>query len=454
MTGTPISNKPRAVRAAAILALGVATACADEVNLDGGRRVTGTIAAIQADGTTTLQSPIAAQPLRLRGDAVRSVTLTPPAARPPGTRPHALILRNDDVIPCEVAAMDDTKVSIHSAALGDLAVPREAIRAIRFGLHSSKVVLDPADAFKNWAASEAWKITPDSATSSAVGNTSLAKLKLPQRFILRCRIEWQGYPNLRLHFADNRLEASGQADRYFLTFNQAGLELKRQCSSGRAYHSLAVIPKTPDTFVGSPSSTPGFDLEIRVDRPARTLQLSINGELQDTYTDPADAAPADNGLMLLSSSTGNNRNIVRNLSVIEWSPGNESPAADIPAAGDADMISVLNAPDTMSGVAQSIRVEDGKPAVVFQSPHSDQPIVVTNTALLTFRKPAAQDQAAGGPLAIELAGNGKLTTRSCTLDPDTISADHPLLGTLKLQRAEIRTISRATQQPAAPDTNP
>jgi hypothetical protein len=425
-----------------------AASSADEVNLVGGRRVTGTVTAIHPDGATTLRTSFAKAPLVLRADAVLSINLTAPDNQNPAARPHALILRNDDVIPCEVVGMDAEQVRIHAAALGELSVPRDAVRAIRFGLRTSKSILAPPEAYKNWAASEAWKATDTSLTSSAVGNTSRDKLKLPPRFVLRCRLEWQGYPNLRFQFADNHLEATGRADRYFLTFNHAGLELKRQCSSGRTYHSLAPIPKSPDSFGGT-GNTSGFDLEIRVDRPARSIQLLINGESQGTFRDPADEAPSGNGLMLLSYASGTNRNIIRNLEINEWLPGTESPATGLPAPADADTISVHNAPDTMSGTAQSIRIEDGKPAVVFQSPHAEQPLVVTNTALLCLRKPA-QDKPGDGNLAIELAGNGKLTARACSLAEATTTAEHPLLGQLKLQRSEIRAISRATPQPADP----
>lgn len=447
MTGIPISNRFLAGFAALCAAL-PAAAGADEVRLDGGRRVTGTVTAIQPDGATTLRTAFAKAPLVLRADSVRSIALAAPDKQEPAVRPHALILHNNDVIPCEVTGMDADRVHIRSAALGELDVPRDVLRAIRFGLRSSKSIVAPPDAYKDWAASEAWKATDTSLTSSAVGNTSLDKLKLPPRFLLRCRIEWQGYPNLRFHFADNHLEASGRADRYFVTFNHAGLELKRQCSNGRTYHSLAAIAKSPDTFGGT-GNTSGFDLEIRVDRPARSLQLLINGESQGTFRDPADEAPSGNGLMLLSYASGTNRNILRNLELAEWSPGNESPATGLPEPGDADTISVYNAPDTMSGAARSIRIEDGKPAVIFQSPHAEQPLVVTNTSLLCFRKPA-QQPADDGKLAIELAGNGRLTARACSLDETATTAEHSLLGRLKLERAEIRAISRAAAQPADP----
>ena len=428
------------------------TATADEVTLDGGRRVTGSVSAVLTDGTTTLETAFAKSPLTLRGEMVRTINLTPPADPTPAKNPHALILRNNDVVPCEITAMDADKVTFHSAALGELSAPRDVIRAIRFGLRSSHSVLAPPQSYKNWAASEVWKGTDDSLISSGDGHTSLAGLKLPNRFILRFRLEWQGMPNFLFHFADNHLETSGQADRYFLTFNQAGLEIKRQCSNGRPYFSLASIPKPPDSFT-SPGNTTGFDLEIRVDRPGRSLQLAINGELQGTYRDSAETPPNGNGLMLFSRASGPNHNILRNLEISEWSPDTDNPAANLPEPADTDSISVHNAPDTMSGVAQSIRLDNGKPAVVFQSPHAEKPLVVTNAALLTLHKPA-QDKPGDGPLSIGLAANGKLTARTCTVDAAVIAVEHPLLGSLKLNRGAIRSISRATPPPATPRKKP
>ena len=105
-------------------ALALAAAPADEIQLDGGRRVTGNIDTILPDGTVTIQAAFAKTPLTLRGDAVRAVLLGIPGKTPAGDKPtQAVILHNGDILPGEILAMDQTAVSFRSPATGDLTIP-------------------------------------------------------------------------------------------------------------------------------------------------------------------------------------------------------------------------------------------------------------------------------------------------------------------------------------------
>jgi len=426
--------------------IATAVARADLVQIGDDHRIAGTITAIDKDGRVTLKSELSGQPLLIRPGPITRVVFESDADPPTDSPDQQIELDNGDRMPCRVLSMDDETVRISTWFAGELRVPRAHVTALHFGVTDPALIFGGKQVLDGWTKSEAWSITEEGMfVSGGVGRTAHKLKDLPARFIVRFRYEWKGSPNLRFYFADNLLD-QGTADRYFLTINSAGMELKRQSTSGRTNHSLAVDHRRPKEI-----SADGMDIEIRVDRKERVLQLLINGDMIDRFIDPVDRVPKGNGLMIESSASGNSANFVKGLEVLEWTDSPENRRSK--NTGDPDKDTVLDRQgEHFSGTAQAISGPASKPEIVFRHPHAAEPLKVPldQAAALFFRQTggAAGDQPA--PLVLTLADNGLLALESCTVDDQTVLCKHPLLGEMKIDRRAIRGLSR--NQPKTPES--
>jgi len=238
----------------------------------------------------------------------------------------------------------------------------------------------------------------------------------------------------------------GTADRYFLTVNSAGMELKRQSTSGRTNHSLAQDHRRPKEI-----SANGMDIEIRVDREDRVLQLLINGDVVDRCIDPVKKVPQGNGLMIESSASGSSANFVSGLEVLEWTDKPQNRRTK--NAGDPDKDTVLDRQgEHFSGIAEAISGPAANPEIVFRHPHAAEPLKVPldQAAALFFRATDGAGDEQPHPLALALTDDGSLTLETCRIDNKAARCNHPLLGELKIDRRAIRGLSR--KQPKKPES--
>lgn len=438
---------PAAALALAATAL-AGPARADRVLLAGDHLLTGRVTAVD-DGRVTLLGELSAEPLVVQPAALRSVTFAP--AAPPGqTAPDQQVqLHNGDVIPCRIESMDDRTIRAATWFAGLLEIPRRHVAALQLGVSEPAVVLAPRDALHGWSESEAWTVDEaEQAINSSDTGRIMRRLDpgLPARFILRFRYEWKGNPGLRFYFADD-LPAEGAADRYFLTINTAGMELKRQSTQGRTNHSLASDPRRPNEV-----SPQGMDIELRVDRKQREplIHLLVNGDLVGRFVDPVGRAPAGSGLMIESSSGNNSQNIIRQLQVLEWS----GEAVTRPRRNDDEdpfLDTVCDRQgERFSGTAERIADENGRRVIVFRHPHAADPLRVPldQAACLWLRVPADATPAAAPPLTLALTGNGSLQLDSCRIDEQSATCAHPLLGALTIDRRAVAALE--TRRPPNP----
>jgi hypothetical protein len=436
---------PDAITRLAIATLLTTTiARGDLVELGDDDRIAGEVTTIGEDGRVTLKSELSDQPLLVRPEKITRVVFESEAEPPAGSPDQQVELDNGDRVPCQILSMDDEAVRIKTWFAGELRVPRAHVAALHFGVTEPALLFGGEQRRKGWTKSEAWSITEDGMfVSGGVGRTAhMMPDGLPARFIVRFRYEWKGNPNLRFYFA-NDLPDQGVADRYMLSINSAGMELKRQSTSGRTNHSLAQDHRRPKEI-----SPEGMDIEIRVDREQRELRMLINGDLVDRFIDPVDRVPSGNGLMLESAASGSSANFVRGLEVLEWTEDPQNRRTK--NAGDPDKDTVLDRQgEHFSGVAESITGPAAKPEIVFRHPHAAEPLKVPldRAAALFFRKNEGAAPANPSKFVLKLADNGALSLDSCQVDASRATCKHPHLGELKIDRRAIRGLLRNPPPP-------
>ena len=430
--------------AAGLVLLATRPVNADLVELGDDDRISGRITAIDEQGRVTLNSELSGQPFVVRPEQITRVVFEPGEKPPAKSSDQQVVLRNGDRIPARVLAMDKDAVRVSTWFAGDLVIPRQHVSALHFGVTDPAMVLGGKEASQGWSESEAWTITEEGVFVSGDNGRIARKIKdgLPARFIVRFRLEWKGSPNLRFYFADDLLD-QGTSDRYFITINRAGMELKRQSTRGRTNNSLAQDHRQP-----SDVSPDGMDIEIRVNRDERVLHLLINGDLVDRFVDPLDHVPTGSGLMIESSASGGSVNFVSALEVLEWTDKPQTRSQKF--AGDKDSDTVLDRQgEHFSGTAEQISGPADNPRILFRHPHAAEPLQVPldQAATLFFRQPADAQPPAQPPLSLMLADDGLLALESFLIDDRSARCKHPLLGELTIDRRAIRGLSRPEPQP-------
>lgn len=428
---------------------------ADDLSLAGGDvRLTGTVTSIGADGVVELSSPLSPEPLKLKSGVVRKVLFSPEEALP--EPPPALVeLSNGDLIPAVVESLDDKKLVIISPEAGRMEIPRDALTSLQLGIHRRKVVyvgprnLDewsgPDGDLKNWTFQEKSLIANGPASAAK-------KMNLPRQFILRFTFKWQAkvVPNFEVSFADP-LKPKGEAsDRYFLRFNSAGLGVKREASKGKHYTDILLLNRTPNQYPNHE-----LDIEIRVDRNTSRLKLLLNGEPEGEFIDHIPAVPTGSGISFVCNGQSGSPQEIRGIEISELDDARVRHRAEERGDPKADSL-ISREDDRWGGKLLDIRKSGAGVLFRFKSDFQNDPLEIPEADVSTVffaGKDGAGKTDGKHPFLLRLRGEGSLRVSSCQFTPDEVTAEHPLLGSLKLRRRGIVALERTDLIPQ-PDPEP
>ncbi len=440
-------NSNLGCRLALILA-GIAPAVlhADDLTLAGDARLTGTVRSINEAGVVELDSALSPELLRLTADAVEKVEFSSPesAPNPPGT---LIELINGDLLPATIESLDDKNLAVTTADAGRMTIPRSALKSMQLGVRKRKVIYAGPTSLEEWTrdgeGSKNWSFANKSLVANGPARAS-RNFEAPQQFILKFALKWQGSPNFKIHFADPLTPKVDPVDRYYLQFNGAGLEIKRESSQGQAFQSVIIPPATPEQF---PENQ--VDVEIRVDRKTSRLQLFLNGELEGEGFDPVARPPMGNGVTFINNSPAGMTQEVRGIEVLEFDNTRTRHRAE--DRGDSKTDSLISRDDDRWG-GRLTAIRQGPDGVVFsfKSDFQEEPLELAEADVSTifFAKPVEEAAPAQvHPFALRLRGEGSLRVSSCTFSEDAISARHPLLGALKISRTGVSALERLDSKP-------
>ena len=427
-------------------ALGVLRA--DDLTLADEARLTGTVRSINEAGVVELTSVLSPEPILLKTGAVAKVQFSTATAElhPPGT---LIELVNGDVLPAAIESMNAQNLTVVTADAGRLTIPRQALKSMQLGIHKRKVIYSgPRDLAE-------WNQDGEGAKSWTFGNKSLASngpaqasknFETPQQFILKFTLKWQANPGFKIYFADPLTPKVEAVDRYYLQFNSAGMEIKRESSQEPRYQTVILPSVSPEKYPANQ-----VDVEIRVDRKASRLHLFLNGEAEGSGFDPLGKAPTGTGVSLHSSAAAGTSQEILGIEVAEFdNTGTRHRAED---RGDPKTDSMISRDDDRwSGHLTEIRPGPDGAVFAFKSDFQEQPLELSEADVSTifFAKP--QQEAAPGqahPFTLRLRDDGSLRVSSCTFSDEAISAVHPLLGALKISRAGVTALERLDANPKA-----
>jgi hypothetical protein len=444
MTGTRNSNNmTTAALAWSILAgmLPLPLARADDLLLEGGSHLSGGVRAITEGGAVLLESTLSPEPVQLTGNNVRKIVFSE-LARKPGVATCGVTLANGDIVPGDIEAIDGKHLTLVSNIAGRLVIPRRLLYCLQFGVHQGDVIYAGPDDLNGWSREPStashWTLS-DGILQVRGGGKLSRNFELPQQFIVRFTVDWNTTPNLRFYFASPPGAGEIPVDRYYLQFNAAGLEIKRESSSGRRYTTITTLNRLPQQYPDK-----HLTIEIRVDRPGRMLQLYLNDEPEGPFRDPLAKAPAANGIGFESMVEEGAEMRLNKIELTDWNRKSERRRSE--ERGDVtkdvligskserfsgDFLEAKKGPDGMLYVFKS----------AFQNDALEVPESEVATVFFASKKDAVVD-AGTNPFVLQLRNGGALHVSSCAFAAEQVEASHPLLGRLTLRRDGIAAMER------------
>jgi hypothetical protein len=452
MTGIRISNRFTGWLPALLLAAPAASA--DDITLAAGNsRLSGEVRAIHADGAIELASPLAPQPLRLKNGAVRKVEFTalPSDAEAPGA---IVELANGDRLPASVEALDGRTLTATSPHAGRVSIPRAALSSLQLGVREHKLVYSGPKNLDEWQGLDGplKNLSIDGGALVANGQASAVRdIDLPRDFIIRFTLIWQErqMPNFQVYFADPLRPRGEASDRYYVQFNGAGIEIKREAEQGRRYNQIAALNRTPNLF-------PERELrvEVHVVRSTSRLKLFLNDEPEGEWEDPIGAIPKGGGIAIVSNASTGNIQRVSGIQILELDDSRTRHGAEDRGDGKQDSL-ISRDDDRWGGALTEIRSTASGPVFVFKSDFQNEPLEIPETDVSTvfFAKPAGEAGDGAAPAyRLRLRDGGSLQVSSCRFDGDSVTAGHPLLGELRLGRAGVLAFeSVSAEKPEKPE---
>jgi hypothetical protein len=412
-------------------------AAADEITLTDGSRLSGTVTTLADTGQVALASPLSAEPFQLRADHIKQVQFSH-AKKAVDEHDSLLVLANGDELPCDLLGIDADSLRINTSLAGEIEVPRSTVNTVQLGVRPRKLVYRGPDSEDGWKIKSGWRF--DSRRFTADGSGTLARtFDIPGSFALRFRLMWKNTPNIQVYFADDMLETTGKADRYYVTFNSSGFELKRQQSNdGHPYLAMASIPRDPEDFPDSQ-----LEVELRVDRKLAMVHVYLNGEFVEKYHDSLDSAPTGEGVMFRSNTGGDDVQFVDGIEVREWDPSADRHRAE-PRGDESSDVVITRASDRGKVKVLEMREVGGVQTLFYKGPHSPSPVELPleEVSTLFFERPAERAVLPRPPLALGLRGRGSLGVDHCRSEGEQIVAEHPLLGMLTIRRDAVAKLER------------
>jgi hypothetical protein len=357
--------------------------------------------------------------------------------------PHHLSLRNGDHFPGKVVNLNETHLGFETWFAGILQVPRDMIDSVTFGVSPQRTVYQGPHNIDSWPQkpTKPWTLRDDALVSRSTGLIG-RNIPLPANFIFSSTIKWETSPNLRIHLCNEKASPAGNevGDGYMVVINSVGIQVQRadlERTEGTKYKTLI-------THSSSLGEIPGkqIRLELRVDRQSRTLQLYLNGQKLEHGNDPAQA-PEGTALVIESLSSVESNITISNIIVQEWDTVTEPTTREPRADNDSDTVSVDDG-DRFSGKITGFDpAKPGQPFIV-KSPLSPDPIEIPsrNCAAMYFSRGEAENPPANGQYQLDLRPGGNLTLSGIQLGKEMLTATHPWLGEIKIDRRIMSSISK------------
>ncbi len=413
---------------------------ADKLTLESNARLTGTVSSISETGIVELASEIATDSVFLKPGVVQKVEFSAPATLSASSS-NLVELINGDILPVVIDHLDEKELFVKTSSAGDFVIPRNALKSIQLRFYKNKVIYTGPQKIGEWKndteEARSWKLSNGSLKTddSAFGSK---QFELPLQFSLKFKLKWQQSPNFKITFADPLNSNSKFKDRYVMTFSDGGLEIKRESSNGNPYQTVILLPRrTPDSYPDNK-----LDIEICVDRKTSLLELHLNGEPEIKGIDPAGQTPTGNGITLYGESKTGKEQEIRDIEIREFYKASARDLSENREGQKSDGL-ISRDDDRWNGSLLSIKKGTTGIVLSFKSDFQDEPLELSENEVSSIFFVQNEEETKlekENEYALRLVENGLLRVSNCTFSNDFITAQHRLLGPLKINRSGVSAL--------------
>ncbi len=458
MTGILDSNIKLRLLACCIATPWLLSPCsADEVKLnDGLSKLTGNLKAIQPSGTLELETPMSGDSLLIKGSSVQKVTLENPEETEL-IPPTIVRLVNGDQLRGAIEGLNEQTLTLNTKEAGKITIDRSSIASAEFGALRNKVIFSGPSNLSEWTQANStrdrWQYRRG--TLVTTGRASAYKdVGLPQQFALGFVLEWKSEhpPRYEVFFADSVGDSKKRPDRYSFTFNNYGIEIRRYTGKDQKSHTIAQLNRNPRLYPNNQ-----MRVVLRVSRDTGRLQLYINGEPEGDFADPLNNIPDGTGIRLVSESLRGSQLEISNIKVTNYDATKNRHSTEGRDQSKDSMI--MQDDERWSGKLTKIEKSDSETIFHFSSPSREEPLQVPgdDVSMIYFSPTSTEIEDPkevfheAPSFAISMANEWQIKAISCVMDDKTLTAKHPLLGTLQILRDRVISIDHL-EKPKSPQS--
>jgi len=413
----------------------------DQITLKNKNIFIGKVVALN-DGIIELKTPHSASPLKVLNDGLLQLHFADTDQSELPKDSQILHLHNGDYFPGNITQLSETHLSFQTWFAGTLEVPRTMIQSLNFGMTPQRIIAQGPKNISDWTQgrNSSWEIENGIMSSSRDGFVG-KDFALPESFIFGIHFNSNDSPNFRIHLCSDGLDETSKknSDSYMIAINRNGIDVKRVIpakSKGPSYRTLITHSSKLESARGKNTR-----LELRVNRKDRSIQLYLNGMKLEQGIDPSDP-PSGTHVLFESLSSGRNSTMISNLIIQEWDASTRLNRLEPREADDLDTLSVEDG-DRFSGQITGYDPDSPDHFFTVKSPLSPEPLQIplAHCTVLYFTK-ADSSPPSKGQYQLDLRSGGQLTISDIGLGKEQLTATHPWLGDLQIDRRIMNSISK------------
>lgn len=411
-----------------------------EVSFTGDNKITGDLIAMDADGTISISTPYSDQSLQLKADKILKIDFGRSSQKFDTPRQN-LTLINGDSFPVDIRGLDNKVLQVSSPFLGELDIPRELIDSLDVGVYAKKSIYNGPKQISEWTSTSDeitnWESRDGSLVSNGFGMI-YRDMKLPDNYAVRFKVSWDAAPNFRINFSDPMDYSGNSANRYYLQYGRAGLEIKRESTGRVRYNPIASVKRLPEEFTSKE-----LWIEIRVNRKTGRLELYLNDQLEGRYKDPHPNIPTGTGIAFSAQTSDENKLRISELEITEWEDQADRHRSEDRGDGKEDAL-IGRLGERFGGSLLSITSDKNGKVYRFKSNFQTDPLDIPDSEVSSvyFAKAPDAKPAKFDGLSLFFQGRGSIQVSKCVFNENTLSINHPLLGDLQLNRPAVSRLER------------